>query len=458
MRKNVKAAINHGVTYEGGKAAPMTVEQALRRSVMSCLLWENEFYEDGEEIAGRIMKLAAQLPGQTVAKIAIEARTQGNLRHVPLLLVSVLAKSGKGAVVADTIAAVVQRADELTELLAIHGKLNKVTPDKIKPTLSAQMKKGLARAFTKFDEYQLAKYNRDGAVRLRDALFLVHAKPKDKAQGKLWKQMVDDELKVPDTWEVGLSGGADKRETFERLIRDGKLGYLALLRNLRNMIGADCDIDLVRKAIVARKGGAQRVLPFRYIAAARAAPQLEPAIDQALSEAIGEMPVLSGTTAVLVDVSSSMEDKLSGKSDMSRMDAAAALGAIINGDTRLFTFSNGLVEVPPRRGMAGVDAIKRSQPHGGTQLFDAVAKVNRDVHYDRIIVITDEQAAGPNVQFGYRIQGRVSSLQDPVGKTKGYMINVASAQRGVGYGRWVHIDGFSEAVLKFIIEYESNDR
>jgi len=457
MRKNVKKTINHGFTHEGAPAAAMSAEQALRRSVMSCFLWENEFYEEGEEIATRIMKLASQLPGQTVAKIAVEARERGNLRHVPLLLVSIMTKSGKGTAVADTIARVVQRADELTELLAIHAKINKVTPDKIKPTLSAQMKKGLARAFTKFDEYQLAKYDRDGAVRLRDALFLVHAKPKDKTQAKLWKALVNNKLTSPDTWEVGLSGGADKKETFERLIRDGKLGYLALLRNLRNMIGAGCDVDLVRNAIVARKGGAQRVLPFRYIAAARAAPQLEPAIDQALSEAIGEMPVLPGKSAVLVDVSSSMEAKLSGKSDMSRMDAAAALGSIINGDLRLFTFSDSLVEVPPRRGMAGVDAIKRSQRHNGTQLFDAVAQVNATVKYDRIIVITDEQAAGPGVQFGYRIQGRVNRLQDPLSGAYAYMINVASAQRGVGYQRWVHIDGFSEAVLKFINEYERND-
>jgi len=165
------------------------------------------------------------------------------------------------------------------------------------------------------------------------------------------------------------------------------------------------------------------------------------------------MPVLPGKSAVLVDVSSSMGAKLSGKSDMTRMDAAAALGAILHGDIRLFTFSDSLIEVPPRRGMAGVDAIKRSQSHGGTELFEAVAKVNAKVNYDRIIVITDEQAAG-GVQFGYHFGSRVRALQDPVGKARGYMINVASAQRGVGYGRWHHIDGFSENVVRWIHEVE----
>ena len=92
---------------------------------------------------------------------------------------------------------------------------------------------------TKFDAYQLAKYDRDGAVRIRDVLFLVHAKPKDADQEKVWKQLVDGELASPDTWEVSLSAGKDKRETFERLIAENKLGGLALLRNLRLMQKAE---------------------------------------------------------------------------------------------------------------------------------------------------------------------------------------------------------------------------
>lgn len=442
MRLNVKTVAPHGFTHEGAKAAPMNAEQALRRSVMSCLLWESEFYEDGQEIAERIGKLSADVAVDKLAAIAIDARERGNLRHVPLLLLSAMTKRGAGnKLVADAIARVVQRADELSELLAIHAKANGVTPDKIKPKLPAQMKKGLARAFTKFDEYQLAKYDREGAVRLRDALFLVHAKPKDDEQAALWKRLVGGDLKAPDTWEVSLSAGADKKETFERLLREGKLGYLAVLRNLRNMVGAGCDEGLVRDAIMARKG-AHRVLPFRYVAAARAAPQFEPAIDQALSEAISEMPVLSGKTAILVDVSGSMSGALSSKSDLRRVDAAAALASIIHGDLKVIVFANGVTELAPRRGMAGVDNIVRHLG-GGTEIGKAVAHVNAMRKMDRLIVITDEQSH--------------DHVPDPVAQ-HAYMINVASAQRGVGYGRWVHIDGFSESVLRFIQETEANDR
>ncbi|MFT4089986.1 MAG: TROVE domain-containing protein [Asticcacaulis sp.] len=430
MRLNIFQKRPKCITHEGAPAAILSAEQRLRRSVLSCLLWEGEFYEDGESIAERIYTLALEVEPSRVAALAIEAREEMKLRHAPLILLCALIKSG-GALVAPTIERVIQRADELSELVAIYWRNGK------RP-LSKQMKLGLARAFTKFDAYALAKYDRSGPVRLRDVLFLSHAKPKDEAQAELWKHLVAGTLSSPDTWEVALSGGADKAETFTRLLTERKLGYLALLRNLRNMDQAGVDEDLVKAAIVARKG-AERILPFRYVAAARAAPRFEPWLDQALSETILEQPVFTGRTIVLVDVSGSMDCPLSAKSDLTRMDAAATLAAIIPGEVRVFTFSSDVVEVPPRRGMAGVDAVMRSQIYGGTELGKAVTKVNV-IKHDRLIVITDEQSS--------------DQVPQPAAKLA-YMINVASGRNGVGYGgAWTHIDGFSENVLSYIREQE----
>lgn len=452
---NIRAKADQQFTHEGAPAAlHVSVEQQLRRSVCSCLLGENAFYEDGVEVSERIAELAAQVPAPVLAKLAIEARQVFNLRHTPLWLLCALAKSGGGtSLVSETIAATIARADELAELLALYWKSGKAP-------LSAQMKKGLALAFRKFDEYALAKYDRENVIRLRDVLFLCHAKPHDDEQAALWKRLVNNELKAPDTWEVALSGGADKKETFERLLREHKLGYLALLRNLRNMVQAGVGDALIREAIIARRGGAERVLPFRYVAAARACPQMEPALDEALCEAIAGLRPLPGRTAVLVDISGSMNDPLSAKSDLRRVDAAAALAAIIPGNVRMFSFSDQVVEVPPRRGMAGIDAIQKSQPHNGTRLFDAIAAVNQSVRYDRLVVITDEQAH-PAVgmmaltPWGARYeQSQTVVCPDPIGL--GYMINVASARYGVGYGKWVHLDGFSEHVLRFIGEHEAS--
>lgn len=447
MRINTAKNISHIHTHEGARAKHISDEKALRRSVISCLLWEREFYEEGQDIANRISDFAGRVSPEVVAELAIEARHTHGLRHVPLLLLLNLIQrryAGTSSAISDTI----RRADEMTELLALYWKDGK------KP-LSNQLKRGLAKAFARFDEYAIAKYDRPGLVRMRDVMFLSHAKPSTIEQEALFKRVANQELAIPDTWEVNLSGGGDKRETFTRLLSEGKLGYLALLRNLRNMINSGVDLDLVRSAILAKKG-ADLVFPFRYVAAARTAPQLEPELDQALCEAVMSGPRLEGRTIVLVDVSGSMGDKLSARSDLTRMDAAAALASVLNGDIRMFSFSDGgmgywghglrlqgnvCVEVPPRRGMAGIDAIIRSQAHGGTRLGQAVWEANAMPH-DRLIVITDEQS-----------QDRIP---DPVAK-RAYMINVASNKNGVGYGKWTHIDGFSEAVIRFITESESLD-
>lgn len=438
-------------THEGAPAARMNTVQALRRSVMSCLLFENEAYEDGVEISKRIQSLAEQVPVETLAEIAIEAREVANLRHVPLLLLVALAKRGSGnGLVSQTIARVIQRADELAELVALYWKFNPARDGARKAPLSKQMKLGLSKAFAKFDAYQIAKYDRAKEVRLRDVMFLSHPKAANDEREALYKGLVDQTLESPDTWEVALSAGGDKKEEFTRLLESGKLGYLALLRNLRNMDQAGVDRTLVNSAIRARKGGAHRVLPFRYIAAARAAKSFEPALDEALIASIADVAKLPGRTVVLVDVSGSMDTQLSGKSDLKRIDAACALASVISAeDLRVFSFSNQLVEVPARKGMSGVEAISRSQSHGGTELASAVHTINLKVPHDRLIVITDEQAGGGS-GYGYASRGRVP---DPVVK-HAYMINVASHKNGVGYGKWTHIDGFSESVLRFIAEAE----
>ena len=423
------------VTYEGGIASHIKPIDELRRTVLACLLWESGFYESGEAVADRIKRLVALCNPLDVAALAVEARQKQHLRHVPLLLVRELARYPSRFQIADTLCQVIQRADELAEFLAIYWQEGK------KP-LAKQIKKGLACSFRKFNEYQLAKYNRDAVVKLRDVLFMVHAKPKDEEQAALWKRLADGLLATPDTWEVALSAGQDKKEAFERLLKEGKLGYLALLRNLRNMQQAEVDSSLVFEAL--SSGAAKsKALPFRYVAAARAVPQWEPQIDAAMQVALAGIEKLPGSTAILVDVSGSMDDKLSAKSDLTRIDAASALAVLVRGisdDCRVFTFSTQVVEVPPRSGMALIDAISRSQPHGGTYLGQAIEALRKNIKADRLIVFTDEQTA--------------DKVGKPIGK--GYIINVATNQNGVGYGDWTHINGFSEAVIQYIQSLEAS--
>ena len=425
-------------THEGALAQKMDAKSELRRTVLTCLLWEDTFYEKGNDIAKRIAALAAENKPEVVAALAREARGKMQLRHAPLCLTRELARrKGTGRLVAETLEDVIQRADELGEFVALYWK------EKKQP-LAAGVKRGLARAFTKFDAYQLAKYDRESPVKLRDVLFLCHAKPKDQAQAVLWKKLVENTLEPPDTWEVALSTGKDKRENFERLLREGKLGGMAVLRNLRLMLASGVDPKLVREQL---DQGVARALPFRFVTAARYAPRLEDALEKAMLKGIAGFAKLAGSTGLVVDVSGSMNYKLSKKGQTTRMDAAAGLAILLREKAEEFsiaTFSDTCIELPPRRGFALRDAIVGSQAHSGTYLKRALRQLHDKAAWrelDRLIVITDEQSHDGILQAW---------------TPRAYAVNVAPYKHGVSYGNgWTHVDGWSERIVDYIAAVEA---
>ncbi len=438
-------------TAEGAKAQHINPELQLHRSVCACLLWEDAFYEDGESIADRIKNLIPLVAPEKVAKLAIDARESFKLRHVPLLIIREMARLPKyKTLVAETLARVIQRPDELSEFLSLYWLDGKCP-------LSAQVKKGLATAFQKFNEYSLGKYDRDGAIKLRDVLFLCHAKPKDAEQESLWKRLINKELAVPDTWEVEISRNKSNKESWERLLREKKLGILATLRNLRNMESANVDSSLISSYL--ENVPVERALPFRFITAAQYAKKLEEPLEKAMLRCLGNQEKLPGKTILIVDVSGSMYGgMLSKKSELSRAHAACALAILIReiseepviyatagSDARRI---HATELVPARRGFSLSDYIYgQSGPLGGggiflKQVIDYVYQKERNA--DRIIVITDEQDCD--------ISGTPASA-NAFGK-QNYLINVSVEKNGIGYGKWVHIDGFSEACIDFIKEYE----
>jgi 60 kDa SS-A/Ro ribonucleoprotein len=425
-------------THEGAVAQKVSPKLELRRTVLTCLLWEDTFYEKGSAIAARVAELVRENKAEAVAALAREARDQMQLRHVPLFLVRELARrKGTGALVAETLEHVIQRADELGEFVALYWKQKK-------EPLSAGVKRGLARAFTKFDAYQLAKYNRESVVKLRDVLFLCHAKPKDEAQAAAWKKLVEGSLEAPDTWEVALSAQKGKKETFERLLEEGKLGGMAVLRNLRLMIAAGVSQKLIRQRL---DKGVARVLPLRFVTAARYAPKLEDALESAMLKGVAGLPDLAGSTGLLLDVSGSMNAALSKKSETTRLDAAAGLAILLREKAEEFslaTFSDSCVQLPPRRGFALRDAMLESQAHASTYLKRALTHLSTQPDWrklERLIVITDEQSHDGIL---------------PAWTAKAYVVNVAPYKHGLSYGNgWTHIDGWSERIVDYIAAVEA---
>lgn len=439
-------AVAKARTHEGGKASDVSPLLALRRSVLTCLLWEDDYYEKGAEKGARIVTLVKQCNPSDVAALAVEARTTMQLRHVPLLLVRELVRVKENAKLAeDTLRAVVQRPDEITEFLAIYFAGGRAP-------IPHGIRRALAHAFGAFSRYQIAKYKDDDKkIKLRDALRLVHPKAKDDEQNETFRQLRKGELAPAETWESELSAGKDKRETFERLIREKKLGALACLRNLRNMQQFGVADALIRERLA---GPMPHVWPYRYVAAAKYAPTLEDALEQAMYRSVSEMLTLPGKTGLLIDVSGSMDDALSSRAQRastasvdatSRVDVAAGLAILLREkaeQVQIATFSSHLALVPPRRGFALRDAIKNSQPHESTHLKAALVALRRQWDgLDRLIVITDEQS-----QDGIA----------PAWLPQSYIINVASYAHGVGYhAGYQHIQGWSERVFDYIAAVES---
>lgn len=441
-------------THEGATAFVGNAEQQLRRSVLACMLWEDGFYEDDQSIGDRIAALVPKVGFDKVAEIAIEAREQQKLRHAPLLLLRECVAHFDGKKVGDLIARVIQRPDEMGELISLYwaGADNK-------KMIPRQMKIGIARAFKKFNEYQLAKWdNNSAAVKLRDVVFLCHIRAgDDQALGSRIARLVNKAtipqgiaarydvnavgLASAETWENRLSRGEDKKAVFTELLAEGKLGALALLRNLRGMGEAGVDDAVIRAGL--SNVNAERVLPFRFITAARHNPKFEPELESLMLKCMTGAEKLSGKTVLLVDVSGSMDAPVSSKSEVRRVDCAAGLAVLLREQceaVEVYTFSDKEVMVPARRGFALSDAIHQSQPHSGTYLGRSLETVKAHAKFaDRTIVITDEQSA--------------DAVRAPLGR--GYMVNVASEKHGVGYGEWTRITGWSESVVSYIQQLEA---
>lgn len=423
------------VTNLVGVAVPkISVGSQLTRLVLANMLWEDQFYIDGKSNAELIKDLVAKADPTFVELLAETARKQFKLRHVPLLLARELARNGK--LRADALNAVIQRPDEMSEFLSLYWKDGK-TP------ISNQVKKGLTKAFGKFNAYQLAKWDKNSAaISMRDVMFLTHPKPINQEQAILFNKIANNQLETPDTWETNLSAGADKKETFERLMAEGKLGALAFLRNLRNMVESGISESVIRAYSV--NLDVSKVLPFRYIAAARVVPQFEDMLEQMMFKSLSTYEKLPGKTKLYVDVSSSMyTPKVSAKSDLTRQDASLALAMLLRevcDDIEIYSFSGKALRIAPRRGFALAEAIKTSQVCSGTNLQASLEQTKSNA--DRVICITDEMTYGH------------STFSPPYGGAKGYMLNVAAYQNGINNGNWLTITGFSEAVVDYIMQFE----
>lgn len=430
--------------YEGAKAYVLSPELELYAAVATAGL-SDIYYEKSDTRLERIKSLMLNNKPEYVAQLAIYARNEMYMRSIPIVLAVELAKANSGnAIIGKTVKAVVKRADEITELLSYYQLANERTGTKKLNRLSKQIQKGLSESFNNFDEYQFAKYNRATEVKLRDALFLVHPKAKDEMQQVLFNKIAKDELQVPYTWETELSAlGHTKFENdkskkaafklkWEELIDSGKLGYMAMMRNLRNILEAEVSFAHVIKVsnylsntnAVANS----KQLPFRFLAAYREIKVLKSeyvslvlnALEEAVCASVSNMKGFDEEVKVLIacDVSGSMQKTISPKSKVMLFDIGLMLGMLMQSKCKrvvsgMFGDTWKVINMPARNVLANVGEFYRREGEvgyatNGYKVIDDL--IHRKVVMDKVLLFTDTQL--------WNNQNSVSSIQNSWNKYK----------------------------------------
>ena len=426
MRFNQKSRDRRAVTnYEGAKAWKMSPELELYAAVVASSL-SDDFYEKKDDRLQRIRKLIPNADSSFVAKLAVCAREKMCLRTLPLVLAVELAKVHNGDnLVSKTVSRVIQRADEITELLAFYQMANARKGQKRLNKLSKQVQKGLAEAFNRFNEHQFAKYNRKADIKLRDALFLVHPKAVSEEKQQLFDKIANDSLSTPYTWEVEMSKAGQgafsneknrqeaKRETWEELIRSGRMGYMALLRNLRNFLEigiSDASLKLVADTLADPKQVARsKQLPFRFLAAYREikkiasteAPFILEALESAILASANNLKGFGSETKVLIaaDMSGSMQSAISARSTIHKYEVGLVLAMILQSQcekviTGLFGERWKIVNMPRKQILANSDCLAKrigEVGHSTNGYLVIQDLIDRKLVMDKVMLFTDMQ-------------------------------------------------------------------
>lgn len=463
IARNLSERPDTVLNHEGALAFTVDPLTELYLKAASTLAGEPKFYTDAnqsdKELIGSISKVA-KIDPEFILQLAVYCREVLNLRSVPLILLAEFANNpdcvGKAAVPRGSTATqaavvpgsrryvprIIQRADELKELVAYQLQRNKVAPRPSKylktgreetrnkrldkqSVLPQMIKFGLAKSFKKFDAYQIGKYNsQDKAVKMRDVMFITHPEWENEEQKEILDKLTSKTLESPETWEVMRSTG---KMTWHDIINNifykgGRVNnYMAILRNIRNLLqdesvtGADaqllCNMISDKNAVSKSKQ-----LPFRFLSAYKNLQNsnicLTPvgelylsevleALEKAASYGADNFPKLTGSsTLIATDFSGSMKHVISSKSSIERFEIGALLSTIANrfcGHSITGIFGDNWKVVPMAKS-SGIlsNTMKTVNMIGSvgysTNGYKAIDYLlDNNIKVDRIMTFTDEQ-------------------------------------------------------------------
>jgi len=493
------------VSKEGVSAFKPSAYQELCDCVLSCFFGEDKAYESGSQASNELIKLVRKVGAKDpafIAKLTVLAREEFNLRSVAHVLSAELSKIHKGDdLVSRVISRVSKRPDDMQETLAYllssaqvdvglnnrKRHLNKAIPN--------QVKKGLASAFTKFDEYQLSKYNSaKREVKLIDILRLTHPKPIDESQSELWGRLKNNTLKQATTWERELTKAGqnaegdvqeEKQKAWETLIMEEKLPFMAALRNIRNIMKAGVSREAHTKlqSYLSNEKAVlnSKQLPFRFYSAWKAIQEVadpflvkeyKKVLSKALFYSAKNVKKLEGRTFICTDLSGSMTMGTTSKnSDMNYKEIGAVMSVLANqfSDNAIisvFATGFGLVNISgqPESTLEDVEKILKMNIGHGTDAHLIFKYLNENkVDVDNIIIFSDMQFNG-QYSDNWRYRSEKTADKDVTAYRKNvnseaylYEVNLAgygSTQIDPANKKNIFMSGWSDASLKYIAEYQ----
>ena len=459
MSKFNKATTIKTANKSGHTAYAMPDKSKLVTQVMCSFINESKFYGDNSKEMQETIKSVIKTDPQFVANLAVFARREFNMRSVSHVLIAHLAHEVDGKpFTRRAVKAVCLRGDDATEVMACYLDLFG------KPIPNA-LRKGLEDVLQGFDEYTLAKYKGDGkAVKMRDLLCLCRPAPKTAEQSDMWKRCLNNELEIPYTWETELSAKGNNAKTWKELVDSGKVGYMALLRNLRNILNANPSnvnkvLETIQNPEAVRRS---KQLPFRYLSAYKelegiGGSRVFDALENAVEASIANLPAIPGTTVIAVDVSGSMNSPVSAKSKVRCFEIAMMLGLIANkicDNSYFYTFNNTITKYPLSSRSGVLSTVTNSRCGGGTDMYLPFNKmINDHIKADRVIILSDNEC---NSGGGYYSRGTVQQLADEYRRRTGNDIWVHAIDlQGYGTQQFCGaktniIAGWSEKVFEFI--------
>lgn len=383
----------------GGEAYKQSSELELV-SIMLTSFANDQYYRSEGDTFKKIQELINSCNPEFVAKAAIYARTSFGMRSITHVIASELAKYCGGKSWAKNFYdKIIYRPDDMMEILSYHTAKNGKVPN--------SMKKGFASAIGRFDKYSLAKYRNEGkAFKLVDVVNLVHPVPNEKNQEAL-SLLIRNELKSFDTWETELSKTGQiatsedekmdlKKGVWIDLVREKKIKYFALLRNLRNIIEQAPEVldEALEMLLDEQAIKKSLVLPFRFITAfetIKSAPldgmlvrKVLVALSKAVDISLSNVPQFPGRTLVVLDVSGSMAGK---PAEIGSLFSAILVKAN-NADMMIFDNIARYINVNTLDSTMTIANSLRF--NGGSTNFNSIFHAaNRK--YDRVIILSDMQ-------------------------------------------------------------------